>query len=215
MLTEEKRLANKEEYIELLNSIVREGTNIPELIDYLEDRGFFDAPASKKYHNSFEGGLVDHSLNVYHNLLNLFNMKYSDTWENFDIDTLKIVALCHDFDKIRKYKKSFKNVKVYCEDGDKWDNLGKFTWVSEESWDINDDGTHLVYGNHEMNSEFITRQFIPLRIEESIAILHHMGTLNYDSAQDNITEIYAKYPVTLLLHQADMLATYIDEVNNK
>ena len=54
-------------------------------------------------------------------------------------------------------------------------------------------------------------KFIPLTVDESVAILHHMGSLSWDSAKDDITKVYAKYPLSLLLHEADMLATYIDE----
>jgi hypothetical protein len=62
-----------------------------------------------------------------------------------------------------------------------------------------------------MTSEYIVRQFIPLNIDESVAILHHMGTLGWDSAQDNIAEIYSQYQLALLLHTADMMSTYITE----
>jgi hypothetical protein len=64
-----------------------------------------------------------------------------------------------------------------------------------------------------MTSEYIARQFIPLTIDESVAILHHMGGRNWDSAQDNITQIFGKYPLATLLHMADMLASYVDEGN--
>ncbi len=53
----------KERYIELLRSTGRQG--IEEVINYLEKSGFFTAPASTKHHLSFEGGLMEHSMNVY------------------------------------------------------------------------------------------------------------------------------------------------------
>ena len=37
----------------------------------LTDKGFFDAPASTKYHGSYEGGLCDHSYNVTNSLVYL------------------------------------------------------------------------------------------------------------------------------------------------
>lgn len=38
---------------------------------YLIDNGFFTAPASTKFHGSYEGGLFDHSFNVVMTLIEL------------------------------------------------------------------------------------------------------------------------------------------------
>ena len=56
-------MTNKERFIELLRSTKREG--IEKLIDFLEKTDFFTAPASTRFHSSYEGGLLQHSLNVY------------------------------------------------------------------------------------------------------------------------------------------------------
>lgn len=56
-------MTNKERFIELLRSTKREG--IEKLIDFLEKTDFFTAPASTRFHMSCEGGLLQHSLNVY------------------------------------------------------------------------------------------------------------------------------------------------------
>ena len=50
----------KEKFIELLKSTNRLG--IEDLISFLEKTDFFTAPASTRFHGSFEGGLVEHSL---------------------------------------------------------------------------------------------------------------------------------------------------------
>ena len=47
-----------EKIIELLESTHRAG--MVHLIDYLHENGFFEAPASTKYHGCFEGGLAVH-----------------------------------------------------------------------------------------------------------------------------------------------------------
>ena len=62
-------MTNKERFIELLRSTKREG--IEKLIDFLEKTDFFTAPASTRFHSSYEGGLLQHSLNVYDCLVNL------------------------------------------------------------------------------------------------------------------------------------------------
>lgn len=56
----------KEEFLSLYNKhIAREGAD--KLIEYLlsSSSDFFTAPASTRFHGSCEGGLVEHSINVY------------------------------------------------------------------------------------------------------------------------------------------------------
>ena len=63
-LTQEQIQANKTEFINLLRSTGRE--NIENLILWLDTKSdFFTAPSSSKYHGCIEGGLCQHSLNVY------------------------------------------------------------------------------------------------------------------------------------------------------
>lgn len=60
--------ALKTEYVNIYNeNIKREGAD--KLLEFLSKRDFFTAPASTKYHSAFDGGLVLHSLNVYHCLI--------------------------------------------------------------------------------------------------------------------------------------------------
>ncbi|MBQ6579677.1 MAG: hydrolase, partial [Oscillospiraceae bacterium] len=54
----------KQEFIEIFKeNIKRPGSE--KLLEWLCQSDFFVAPASTKYHSAFEGGLVQHSLNVY------------------------------------------------------------------------------------------------------------------------------------------------------
>lgn len=210
MLSTERMQTNHDEFIFLLQSINRNGADIQKLIDKLHNSDFFIAPASTKYHCAFPGGLVEHSLNVYYNLKHLVNYKQLN--EVISEDSIIITALLHDISKMNFYEKTYKNKKDYNPNGTQADKIGKFDWISEEGYKIKDNTDLFIYGNHEMNSEFMIRQFIPLKLEESVAILHHMGGMSMDSAKDNISAIYGKYSLATLLHVADMLATYTDEV---
>ena len=207
MLTIEQIESNKQQYVELISSIKREGANIDRLIDKLCSSDFFTAPASTNYHCGYAGGLCEHSLNVYHNLVNI--AKDKPILYGCDEDSIKIVALLHDISKMNIYEKTSKNEKVYCPDGDKSDSLGRFKWVSTLGWKLKEN--RFVYGSHEVTSEFIVRQFIPLTLDESVAILHHMGGRNWDSAQNDISTIFGQYPLATLLHISDMIASYVDE----
>lgn len=208
-ISEQQIALHKEEYIRLIRSIEREGADIDGLVRKLESSDFFYAPASTKYHSNYAGGLCEHSLNVYHNLLRLVKSKSGLDDICYDLNSLKIVALLHDISKMNLYEKFSKNVKVYCDDGDKWDNGGKFRWETEDSYKVAD--SRFVYGNHEETSEYIARQFIPLKLEESVAILNHMGGMGVDGNKENAPRIFNTYTLALLLYMADMLSTYVDE----
>lgn len=209
MLTNEQIERNKNVFLDLISSIKREGANLDRLINKLCSSDFFLAPASTKYHCNYAGGLCEHSLNVYNNLVELVERKSGLDDCCYDTDTLKIVALLHDISKMNTYERTSKNEKIYCEDGDKYDVLGKFRWETTLGWKTKEN--KFVYGSHEETSEFIIRQFIPLTIDESVAVLHHMGSLGWDSAQDNIATVYSQYSLSLMLHIADMMSTYVDE----
>lgn len=209
MLTNEQIELNKQEFLTLIQSIKREGANLESLVNKLCSSDFFVAPASTKYHCNYAGGLCEHSLNVYHNIVRLTDNQKGLDECCYDEDTLKIVALLHDVSKMNIYEQTAKNEKVYCEDGDKYDTIGRFRWETSLGWKTKEN--KFVYGSHEETSEFIVRQFIPLTLDESVAILHHMGSLGWDSAQDNIASVYSHYSLSLMLHMADMISTYVDE----
>ena len=217
MLTDEQIELNKSRYLKLIKSISREGALIDKLVAKLEGSDFFTAPASTQYHCAYKGGLCQHSLNVYDQLCKLIRVEYPvkivkykdgdldrekiEKTNPFTSDNLKIVALLHDISKMNFYEVSQRNVKN--EEG-KWTQV-PFIKVKEAT-------DRFLYGNHEQNSLYIASTFIPLYIEEEVAILHHMGGKGIDSTQENLTPIYNKYTLALLLHVADMLATYKDEV---
>lgn len=205
MLSEEQLNQNKQEFISLLRSIEREGANIDGLVNKLEASDFFTAPASTKYHGSFKGGLCRHCLDVYiilNNLIKMNNLEYDES-------SIIITALLHDISKMNLYETTVFNKKVYSENGSKHDSGGKYDWVSESGYKTVDVKQRFIYGNHEETSEFMVRKFIPLNLEESIAILHHHGGMGFDSSQLDISMIYDNYPLALMLHLADMTCAYL------
>ena len=227
MLTNEEIMSNKAIFISLVEGIEREGVDKERLIKKLEASDFFYAPASTVYHSSFEGGLCHHSLNVYHTLKRFMEAVYpmkkverqSDDQENveyvptcpYDEDTIRIVSLFHDFDKMNKYEKSVRNQKVYSEKGTKRDELGKFDWVSVPSYKWKDAKDLFILGTHGENSVYMTETFFPLTAEEHSAIVNHHGL--FDNPKLDVANIFGRYPLACLLHLADMASTYIMEDN--
>jgi hypothetical protein len=219
MLTDEQIYKNKERFLAIVRSITREGVNMERLIAQLEGSDFFEAPASAIYHNAFRGGLCAHCLNVYDTLVDFCEAMYPDVYDEneqfvskgspYSDDTLKIVALFHDFDKMNKYERTVQNKKIYSETGTKYDEMGKYDWVSVPGYKRKDDKDVFTIGTHGENSVYMTETFIPLSTEEHCAIVCHHS--KYDNPNLNTTGIYSKYHLACLLHIADMASTYVVE----
>lgn len=177
------------EYSELLLSTKRPG--IKQLLTWLENSDFRVAPASTRYHNAFEGGLLEHSLNVYYELI-----RQQDLIRLLNIpnDTLIITALLHDICKVNYYKVDMRNVKK------------NGTWVQEPYYTVDD----LYPIGHAEKSIIIAQEFIKLNDVEVAMIRNHMGGF-VDNSYFSSSALFNKYPESLLLHMADMRATYIVE----
>ena len=184
----QKKLAD--DFVELLRTTNRDG--IEELIRYLqEETDFFTAPASTKYHGAYEGGLLQHSMNVYEVLR-------CDPDRNFSFsDSIIIVSLLHDICKANCYHTERRNVK---ENG---------VWVEKQVY-VFDDEFPLGHGE---KSLYLASKFIELSDEEAAAIRWHMGAFDnaFRGGDRGLNAAYEKYPLAVMLHMADMRATYLVE----
>lgn len=192
----------KEEFLDIFKREVhRDGAD--KLLDYLDSShsDFFEAPASTRYHGSYPGGLLEHSLNVYHCLHDYMNRERVKTVYGMNVseETIAIVALLHDLCKINCYKKSFRNVK---------DDNG--VWQKVPSYEFDDD---LPYGHGE-KSVYIITGFMRLSREEAFAIRFHMGFSGSDDIR-TVGNAFEKYPLAFALHAADMEASYFMEQRGK
>ena len=98
-------MSYKEEFIAIFQeNIHREGAD--RLLEWLEKTDFFIAPASTKYHCACEGGLVQHSVNVYRVLMEKHFDEEADSRESF-----ALCGLLHDICKAQFYKLGSRNVK--------------------------------------------------------------------------------------------------------
>ena len=136
---------NIERFESLLTSCKREG--IENLIDFIRSTDFYTAPASTKYHLCCEGGLLQHSLNVYDCLCSKF---YNELWNekltSVKPESLIITSLLHDICKTNFYVPELRNKKVYSEHGSKIDSGGRYDWQQVTGYTINDT---LPYGHGE------------------------------------------------------------------
>ncbi len=189
----------KEKFIELYSEhIKRPGAE--KLLDYLETSDFFTAPASTRFHLSEQGGLVKHSINVYERLLSLCKYEESRN-ENFkmpETETIAIVGLLHDICKTNFYGVEMRNRKN--EQG---------VWEKYPCYVVDD---KLPYGHGE-KSVYIISGFVKLSREEAIAIRWHMGYSDNDfkAGGYSVGNAFGKYPLAVLTHVADLMASSIDE----
>ncbi len=191
-------MSAKQEFIEIYQKYIkREGAE--KLLAHLmsQSSDFFTAPASSRYHGAYEGGLVEHSLNVYESLRDymerervkeLYGLEASD-------ETIAIVALLHDLCKMNFYKPGFRNVK---------DDNG--VWQKVPTYEIDD---KLPYGHGE-KSVYIISGFMRLTREEAFAIRYHMGFSGSEEPR-NVGAAFEMFPLAFALSTADMEATYFLE----
>lgn len=186
-------MTNKEKFIEICSCIKRDGIN--DLLEWLDKSDFYIAPASTKFHGNYVGGLLAHSLNVYRALKDLIQLHKLNVPE----ETIAIVALLHDTCKVNFYKQSYRNVK---------DETGH--WIEKLVYEIDE---KFPCGDHADKSIIIIQQYMKLTPEEILAIRSHMG--GFDSSVKGgsyfIGKIFEKSPLAILLHLADMTATYLYE----
>ncbi len=180
-------------------NIKRDGAD--KLLDYLANKSdFFTAPASSKFHNDFEGGLCAHSVNVYNRLIALLEAEYGDSWKDlYSPETVAIVGLLHDVCKTDYYEVDFRNVK----------NKDTGAWEKVPYYRVED---KLPYGHGE-KSVYIISGFMRLTREEAMAINWHMGGFDdrVRGGSYTVGVAFQQYPLAVLTHTADFLATYLDE----
>lgn len=189
---------NKERFIELYKThINRDGAD--KLLEYLSSNkcDFFTAPASTRFHGSYEGGLLEHSLNVYDCLKDYLDRPFvkEKFALEFSDETIAIVSLLHDLCKINVYQGSFRNVK---DDNGVWQKVPCYNF--EDS---------LPYGHGE-KSVYIISGFMRLSRDEAFAIRYHMGF----SGEENkliVGNALDSFPLAAAVNIADMEATFFLE----
>lgn len=181
------------------DTIERDG--IDNLLEWVEhETDFFTAPASTRYHGSYEGGLLEHSLNVYDRLVWEMENTVGAGWQElYSPETIAIVALFHDLCKIDHY--------VITE---KWRKDENGDWEAYEAYEYNKEKAEMGHG---AQSVFYLQKFIQLTELEAQAIFWHMGAYDISpyATLAACSETFKWNPLAFLTHRADMAATYVTE----
>ena len=160
------------------------------LLEWLSTTDFFKAPASTRFHGACEEGLVMHSLNVYHALMDRFFE------EGDNPESMAICGLLHDLCKANYYKTGTRNVK----------NEATGQWEKVPVFMVED---QFPYGHGE-KSVYLIERFIRLKPAEAVAIRWHMG-FSGSEASRLVGQALQQYPLAFALSVADMEATYFLE----
>lgn len=166
------------------------------LLEWLRNNDFYTGPASTKYHESFHGGLLLHSLRVYNKMIELHTLK---SFNKVDLGSATLVALTHDWCKISKYEPYFKNEK----------NQLTGLWEEKLAYKYSDKYLGLGHGPQSlmMVSQFCNTRLSNLNFDEMAAIRWHMYT--YDVTNYDITDLNncnQRIPLVTLTQFADQLA---------
>ena len=164
------------------------------LILWLSDNGFFRAPASRKYHGAYAGGLYDHSKAVAEALTNLTHDLHLK-WER--PESPFIIGMFHDLCKIDQYKE--------VEDAPGKVMFGEFEPQGRE--------THYEWADpfmkgHGDKSVLYLSHLMRLTEEEMYCIRFHMGAFEQADIE-GYSKAVEKFNNVLFAHTADMIASKI------
>lgn len=182
-----------DEFRNTLLKTEREG--MEQLLDYMTECGFWDAPCSGSYHLAKEGGLLEHSLNVLHmaekiSVALIGSKKLTKEMKN----SIVISALLHDLGKMGQFEKPNYVPNI----------LKSGEVSSSKPYVTNSD---LLPVDHEIRSITIASMFIDLTEEEQFAILYHNGMYGNLKYALNGKET----PLFMIIHWADMWSARVLE----
>lgn len=160
----------------LLDNVCRKG--IKELCDFLDESGFYIAPASTRYHHAYEGGLIEHSEQVM-SKLNFLNERLN---LNIPFESVLICGLLHDICKHDSY--------ITKEDG-------KIVWNNDS-----------IPGHGKKSVNIIEKYIKLTNEEKEAIMYHMGAYEKNEYNWNDLSKSYKKSKLVYFLHVADMMSTY-------
>ena len=196
-------MADKEDFIKILEETRRPGMD--RVLAGLEELGFYEAPASTRFHGSVPGGLLAHSLNVYREAVVIGGVQARlkpEVEPRLPRESVAIASLLHDVCKAEVYRQAEKFRK---------DKEGK--WEKYLAWEV--DYTAFPAGHGEKSVIRLLRWGLEMTDDEIIAIRWHMSGFDLafqsSEAKGNFGAASDKCPLLAVLMAADGLAAHILE----
>jgi len=179
--------------------------NIEQVLGYLEKMGFYESPASSKFHLACKGGLLQHSLNVWLQARKIAEAQIAlkpELKERLSEESIAIAALLHDVCKCCVYTVEKRNRK---------NALG--AWEQYDCYVPKYDKMPLGHG--EKSVIRLLRMGLELTDDEIFAIRWHMANWDMADTQEakgNFTAAVNQCPLLAVIIAADQLSTWITEV---
>lgn len=191
----------KQQFLDLLLSTKRKGVEM--VVSELEASGFFESLASRTEHLAYDGGLVEHSLNVYRVATRIAaDMRALCPGLQVPEESIIITSLLHDLCKATRYHHSR---EVIQEDG-----TIKKTYFK--------DFGHFPIGHGEKSVIQLLRWGLELTEDEMLAVRYHMGpwqlSMTNEEVQKDYREACTHHPLVAILYTADTLAAQIIETTS-
>ena len=190
----------RDKFLNIFDSQIGEREGKEELREWLlgDDCDFFIAPASTNYHGNYDGGLCEHSIDVYEMAVRLealyreeIRKRYLVLNRPYDreqfMESLTIASLFHDLCKANFYK-----VRTAAR---------STSYVVDEQ---------LPFGGHGSKSVYVLSKYLKdIKDEEAIAINCHMGFSRANDSTVSIGESFHFSPLAWIVHVADESATFM------
>ncbi len=215
----------KQKFIEILKSTNRKGMD--NVLAKLEELGFYEAPASTKFHLSYKGGLLEHSMNVYsaalvlsEQAINWYSVqdRYKDSLSkgekvvmrvNLEMadklpdDSIAICTLLHDVCKADIYKEAMLNRK---NDAGFWEKYQGYAVDYEAGMPL---------GHGEKSVIMLLSWGLELKPEEMLAIRWHMTAwdlpMQSPEHKSSLDAAKKKTPLVSLIQLSDGFASGLVE----
>ncbi len=194
-------MEDRERFESALRATGREG--VENVLAELARLGFFEAPASTRFHLAEKGGLLRHSLNVYDQARVLTQVECRlrpGLEERLPEASVAVASLLHDICKAEIYREEVKHRKV----NGKWEDYTGYGF----------DCSAFPLGHGEKSVIRLLRWGMPLTDDEMVAIRWHMHAWDLaDSpeARGCFGSASERCPLLAILIAADGLASHIQE----
>lgn len=194
----------KQKFIEILKSTNRKG--MENVLAKLEELGFYEAPASTKFHLSHKGGLLEHSMNVYQAGLVLREQAVRikpELESQLPLDSVAICTLLHDVCKTDIYKEAMLNRK---NDSGFWEKFQGYAVDYEAGMPL---------GHGEKSVIMLLSWGLELKPEEMLAIRWHMTAwdlpMQSPEHKSSLDAAKKKTPLVSLIQLSDGFASGLVE----
>jgi hypothetical protein len=194
----------KQKFIEILKSTNRKG--MENVLAKLEELGFYEAPASTKFHLSYKGGLLEHSMNVYQAGFTLREQAVRikpELESQLPLDSIAICTLLHDVCKADIYKEAMLNRK---NDAGFWEKYQGYAVDYEAGMPL---------GHGEKSVIMLLSWGLELKPEEMLAIRWHMTAwdlpMQSPEHKSSLDAAKKKTPLVSLIQLSDGFASGLVE----